>query len=119
MATTSRIRRLAPPIAVLIAGVCWLLGSTGLLPGVDWIWVGLLAAGGLWLLMTHGLTRIGIVCGGFLLVCAVAALVRSAGYLPVKYEIPGLVVALGLLWASAEALLPEEPGPLPEPSNKT
>jgi len=97
-------------VLIIAVGSGWLLNETGVMPGVNWIWTGLLGIAGALLLVLAGLNQLTILVGPFLISASVLSLLRQAGYLPVRIEIPILVVVAGVLMLLSHIL------PLPMPS---
>lgn len=85
------------PVLLVLIGLGWLLGASGILPeGVNWLWVGLLAlAGGA--IIAGGWNRLSAVVGPMLLLGAALSTLRQMGHLQPKLETPILVIAVGLL----------------------
>lgn len=90
-------KNLVVPILTIVVGVTWLLNVLGIMPGVDWIWTGGLAAAGILTVTVGGLNKVTVVTGPFLLVASVSSLLRQTGRLPMDREIPVLVIVLGVL----------------------
>jgi len=90
-------KNLIVPILTILVGVTWLLNVLGILPGVDWIWTGGLAAAGILSIAIGGLNKVTIVTGPFLLLASVCSLLRQTGRLAIDREIPVLVIVLGVL----------------------
>lgn len=84
-------------VLIIAVGTGWLLNETGVMPGVNWIWTGILGIAGAMLLVLAGLNQLTILVGPFLVSAAVLSLLRQAGYMPVRIEIPILVVVAGVL----------------------
>jgi hypothetical protein len=97
-------------VLTIALGLCWLLDVVGMLPGVDWIWTGLLAATGLLILVVGGLNRVSIVAGPWLLIASAFSVLRQTGRVSLEHEVPMLVIALGVLMLVATL----SPLPLPK-----
>ncbi|MBU1106838.1 MAG: hypothetical protein KKB51_09245 [Candidatus Riflebacteria bacterium] len=89
--------KLIVPILTIVVGVTWLLNVMGIMPGVDWVWTVGLAAAGILSIAIGGLNKITVVTGPFLITGSVCSLLRQTGRLPVNYEIPILIIVLGIL----------------------
>lgn len=96
MQNTNKKQLLVPSLIILV-GVGWLLNALNLFPAVDWIWTLTLAGAGVLSLLLGGLNRLTVVVGPFLLACALCSIFRQMGQLEVKYEMPILVIVLGVL----------------------
>lgn len=90
-------KQLLVPCLVILVGVGWLLNALDLFPAVDWVWTLSLAGAGALSLLLGGLNRLTIVVGPFLLVSAMCSIFRQTGQLALKFEMPILVIALGVL----------------------
>jgi len=89
------------PLVIIAVGGTWLLNVLEILPGVDWIWTGGLAAAGVLVLVTGGWNRFTAIMGPFLLISSVFSVLRQTGRLELDLEVPLLVIILGLLWLYA------------------
>ena len=94
--------KLVVPILTILVGVTWLLNVLGIMPGVDWMWTGGLAAAGILSFAIGGLNKLTLVTGPFLLVASVCSLLRQTGRLAADREIPVLVIVLGVLMLVAQ-----------------
>ena len=95
------------PFLILAIGIGWLLTNLEILPEVNLVWPGGLAAAGIITLVVHGINKGSIVLGPFLIVAAGLSVARQTGRMPLKIEVPILVVTLGaLLLLSALSDLP-------------
>jgi hypothetical protein len=90
---------------ITLVGVGWLLSSAGLLPEINWVWVGLLALAGVLTIALGGVDRFTLTVGPFLLAAALASALRQSGTLTARIEMPALVVVFGVLML-ANLLLP-------------
>jgi len=97
-------KRLVVPILIIVVGVAWLLNVMGVIPGVDWIWTGCLAAAGILTLALGGVNKLTVVVGPFLIVASVCSILRQTGRLPIDYEIPILTILIGCLLLLAYVL---------------
>ena len=103
---------MAPPRSLIIValllialGTGWLLSGIGLMPEVNWVWVGLLAVAGLLTLALGGIDRFTLTFGPFLIAAAIGSALRQSDAIPAKIEVPALVIAFGVLLL-ANLLLP-------------
>ena len=104
-------KKLVVPILMVTVGVTWLLNVLEVVPGVDWIWTGGLAAVGILIIAIGGLNKGTIVTGPLLLVASVCSLLRQTGRLAIDREVPVLVIVLGLLMLVSElSHLPDPKG---------
>ena len=88
---------LAISILIIAVGIGLLLNAMGLLPKIDWLWtLGLLVVGVL-ILGFGGIDKVTIVIGPFLIFAALCSFLRQINLLPLKYEIPLLIIVLGCL----------------------
>lgn len=97
------------PILILALGICWLLNTLKIMPGVEWIWTGGLAIIGILAVVIGGVNKMTFVVGPFLLICSVFSILRQTGRISIDHEIPILVIVLGGL------LLIAQLAPLPNP----
>jgi len=95
-------KRFAAPVGVLVLGGAWLMNAFEIVPDIDWIWTAGLAAAGVMTLMIAGLTRMTAVVAPWLLAASGCSILRQAGSLRIGYELPILVLALGVLWLVSE-----------------
>lgn len=82
---------------LILIGVGWLLNTTHVVPGVNWVWTLGLAVLGLAMLGVGGVNKVTVVLGSFLLVASLLSVVRQTGRLSVDHELPCLMIALGVL----------------------
>lgn len=101
MAAPDRKQLLVPSLIIVI-GTGWLLNAMDLFPAVDWVWTLLLAGAGVLSLLLGGVNKLTIVVGPFLLAGAVCSIFRQMGHLPLKFEMPILVIVLGVLLLYAQ-----------------
>ncbi len=85
------------PILIIVIGTGWLLNVQGIIPRMDWIWTGALAASGVLLLAVGGIDKLTAVVGPFLMVSSVCSILRQMGKLSIEKEIPVLTIVLGVL----------------------
>jgi len=97
-------------LCLIALGTAWLLNNIGVMPGVNWIWTLSLAAVALVILAAAGLDKVTAVVVPLLMLASIASVLRQTGKLSSNYEIPGLVIAAGVL------ILLSHLSPLPPPS---
>jgi hypothetical protein len=106
-----RNKGLVAPVLVIVLGITWLLNVMHVMPGVDWMWTGGLAAAGVLTLVASRINRLSVVVGPFLIAASVCSLLRQVGTLPVDREVPILTIILGILMLVANlARLPSSEG---------
>ena len=88
----------AIPILIIGIGTGWILNVYGIIPAVDWIWSLLLGLTGLLTLFLGEKNKFTFVIGPFLLVSSVLSVLRQTDILQIKYEVPMLVIVMGILW---------------------
>lgn len=84
-------------ISLVVIGTGWLLTETGVVPGVNWIWITALAISGLVPVWAAGLNKLTAFMAAFMVLASFASLLRQMGKLSVNHEVPGLVIAAGAL----------------------
>ncbi|HYE61868.1 MAG TPA: hypothetical protein VD997_07705 [Phycisphaerales bacterium] len=82
---------------IILIGGGWLLSGLGLMPDVNWIWVGGLMLAGLLTIALGGFDKLTLTIGPWLIVAGIGAFLREGGYVSSKVEIPALVLAFGVL----------------------
>ncbi len=97
-------KRFVAPVVVIVIGLCWLLNELAILPGVDWVWTGSLAAAGILILIVEGVNKISFVLGPFLICSSIFSILRSTNVIEFNIEAPILIAILGLLMFVAEIL---------------
>lgn len=85
------------PIALLVIGIGGLLSTSGVAPGVNWVWVLLLAALGVLVFVRSGVDKLSVVLGPMFLVASLLSILRQTGRLSLDIEIPILIILLGVL----------------------
>lgn len=107
------------PCLLMALGTGWLLTVLNILPGVNWLWIILLAGAGLVPLFAWGLDAATFPISGFFLACTFASLMRQTGRLNADVETPILVIGVGFLMLLAYLLPLSRPtwliGPEPKP----
>jgi len=97
------------PVLMIACGVGWLLTIHRVIPGVDWIWVLGLAAGGVLVLALGGIDKMTVVVGPFLIISTGFSLLRQTGRISIDTEVPSLLIVAGVLILLSRFL----PVPLP------
>jgi hypothetical protein len=73
------------------------MSGLGLMPDVNWVWVGSLTLAGLLTIALGGIDKLTMTIGPWLILAGVGAFLRESGTVSAKLEFPGLVLAFGLL----------------------
>lgn len=94
--------RFVVPILVILLGVTWLLNVIDVIPGIDWIWTGSLAAVGILVLAIGGLNKLTIVVGPFFIAASICSVLRQTGKLEIELHVPILTIVLGCLLLLAQ-----------------
>ena len=97
-------------VCLIALGTAWLLNNLGVMPGVEWIWTLGLASVAVVIIGISGLDKLTVVVVPLLILASIASVLRQTGRLSANYEIPGLVIAAGLL------VLVSHLSPLPPPA---
>src|SRR5437764_120557 len=97
-------------ICLIVLGVAWLLNNIGVMPGVNWVWTLGLAAVAIVILAASGIDKLTVVIVPLLLLASLASVLRQTGRITGNYEVPGLVIAAGVL------ILISHLSPLPPPA---
>ena len=84
------------PILIIATGIGWLLSSKGVLPGVNWAWVLVMATAGA-LILSNGLNKLTIVLGPMLLISSVLIVMLQTERIAIDMFFPVLVISFGLL----------------------
>ena len=91
-------------ILTMAVGAGLLLNAMDLLPKIDWLWtIGLFVAGVLTLTFA-GMNKLSVIVGPFLIFASLLSILRQTNMMPLKYEIPLLILALGCLLLMGELL---------------
>ena len=108
---------LAISILTIAVGAGLLLNAMDLLPPIDWLWTIGLCIAGILAMVFGGINKLTGVIGLFLIFASIFSVLRQTNLLPLKYEIPLLIIVLGCLLFLAEILdlplpqcLKDEPG---------
>ena len=96
------------PVLIMTVGIGWLLTTRGVIPGVQWVWVLVLAVLGAFILFL-GIDKVSIAVGPSLMTAALLSILRQTGWIAIDTEIPVLTIVVGALWTAAYLL----PVPLP------
>lgn len=97
-------------LLLIVIGTGWLLTARQLIPGVNWVWIGLLAALGIMPVIAWGFDKVTFVIGTILIITSIASLARQSGRLDLNIEVPSLVIAAGVVILAARIL------PIPNPA---
>jgi hypothetical protein len=103
-----RRMRFLSPILITTVGTGWLLTARGVIPGVQWVWVLVLAVLGAFVLFA-GVDKVSVAVGPSLMVAAALSMLRQTGWIAINTEVPLLTMIVGSLWTAAYLL----PVPLP------
>lgn len=85
------------PVLLIAVGIGWLLGTLGFGPQVLWVWTFSLGALGILAFVVGGFDKVTVVIGPIFLLASVLSYLRQSGQLSPNVEVPGLMVATGLL----------------------
>jgi len=100
-------------LALVIVGTGWLLTVMKVVPGVNWVWIAALALTGLMPIATAGLNKVTAFGGVFMIVASFASLLRQMDVLSINHEVPGLVIAAGILLVLVAVLPIRQAGGVP------
>lgn len=84
------------PIIIIATGTGWLLSSRGIVPGVNWAWVLLMASIGV-ITLLNGLNKMTIVLGPMLLISSVLFVMFQTERIAIDMLLPVLVISFGIL----------------------
>jgi len=104
-----RMAWIAAPVLITTLGTGQLLTVHGVIPGVEWAWVLLLAMVGGLLLVIDGFNKLSTVVGPTLIAAALLSFLRQTARISIASEIPSLLIVVGLFWTASHLL----PLPLP------
>lgn len=90
-------RTLIVPLLLIIVGGGWLLTVAEVLPGINWVWTLGLAGIGVLMFPLAGVNKFSFVTGPFFILASLLSVLRQTGRLPLDFEVPLLVIALGAL----------------------
>jgi hypothetical protein len=85
------------PLALIVIGTGWLLGTLGVVPNINWVWTLSLAAAGLFVFATSGLDKFSVVLGPMFVAASLLSVLRQTGRLSIDTEVPILVILAGVL----------------------
>jgi len=102
-ATLKRRGSILAPVLITTVGIGWLLTTRGVIPGVQWVWVLVLAVLGAFILFL-GIDKVSIAVGPSLMTAALLSILRQTGWIAIDTEIPVLTIAVGALWTAAYLL---------------
>ena len=115
------MRKFIIPALIAGFGIIWLLDTLGIVPPLNVVWtLGLLAVG-IGVFAGSGFHKESFPWGSFLIACAVCSVLRQMDMLPLRVELPLLVILLGiLLGINQTAMIPQRvqsrsSPPLPPP----
>lgn len=91
------------PLIIIATGIGWLLSTNGVMPGVDWAWVLVLATFGILSLVTK-ITRFSVVFGPMMLLSSILMVLMQSKRIAVDQALPVLVIALGVLMLIARSM---------------
>ena len=110
------MRKYIIPTLVAGFGVIWLLDTLDIVPPLNIVWtIGLLAVG-IGVFAGSGFNKESFPWGSFFIVGAICSVLRQLGMLPLRIEMPLLVILLGiLLGINQTSLIPPHPRSIPPP----
>lgn len=88
---------LVAAILLILVGVGSLFNTMNLIPQVDWLWTLGLAVVGILILAFRGINKVSFVLGFQLVLASVFSVFRQTGRLHIDYEVPCLLITLGVL----------------------
>ena len=88
---------LIPALLLISVGIGWLLTTSGVIPGVNWVWVLGLAVVGFLVLFIGGIDKVTAIVGPFLMISTIFSLLRQSGHLSADTEVPCLLIVAGTL----------------------
>ncbi|MDD3153287.1 MAG: hypothetical protein PHS41_00350 [Victivallaceae bacterium] len=97
-------KNLLAPLLIILIGTAWLLNQGNFIPGVDWVWTSVFFLAGASILLGTKPGRFAFVSGMFLMLGTILSIFRQTGKLSVSWEVPILVVLLGVLMLIAQFL---------------
>jgi hypothetical protein len=99
--------KLAIPILIIGFGVVWLLDALDVTLPLGFVWTCVLFAIGVAILVGTGVNKEGFPWGMFFLAAGTCSILRQAHILPMRVELPLLVIVLGVpLGISQTSLIP-------------
>ena len=90
-------KKLIAPILTIIVGLTGLLNTLNIIPEVDWAWSIGLATVGILSVAVGGFNKVSILTGPFLIIASVFSAMRQTGRINIDFEVPILVIVLGVL----------------------
>lgn len=90
-------------ILLIVLGSGWLLNNLQIAPDVDWVWTLGLGVVGAVVFTLGGFNKFTVVVAPFLITASILSYLRQSGKLDAAYELPGVVLLLGLLILLAHA----------------
>lgn len=103
------MRKFIIPGLIAGFGIIWMLDTLGIVPPLNVVWtLGLLAVG-IGVFAGSGFHKESFPWGSFFIVCAVCSILRQMEMLPLRVELPLLVILLGiLLGINQTAMIPHK-----------
>lgn len=90
-------------LLIITVGVGWLLTVQGIGQGIDWIWtLGLGVVGIAAFIVSGGVDKVSIIIGPFFIIASVLSILRQSGQLKTDFEVPVLVILVGVLVVVAQ-----------------
>src|SRR5688572_25487437 len=90
-------------LLIITVGVGWLLTVQGIGQGIDWIWtLGLGVVGIAAFVISGGVDKVSIIIGPFFIIASVLSILRQSGQLKTDFEVPVLVILVGVLVVVAQ-----------------
>lgn len=86
------------PILIIGIGIGWLLNAMEIFPVMDWLWSILLGLTGVLIIAFGGKNSMTLLLGPSFLVGCLFSVLRQLSVLDVKYEVPTLMIAFGVIW---------------------
>ena len=74
-----------------------MLNTLNIIPGVGWAWSIGLATVGILSVAVGGFNKVSILTGPFLIIASVFSVMRQTGRINIDFEVPILVIVLGVL----------------------
>ena len=110
------MRKYIIPALIAGFGLVWLLDTLDIVPPLNIVWtIGLLAIG-IGVFAGSGFNKEAFPWGAFFIASAGCSVLRQMGMLPLRIEMPLLVILLGLfLGINQTALIPPHPRTIPPP----
>lgn len=91
------------PILIITVGSGWLLTVLDVVPEINWVWTLALAVVGVCIFALCGYDKFSFVVGTFFLLASCLSLMRQTDRMPIKIEVPVLVISIGVLMLIARS----------------